>query len=347
MDGDAGSVGIIPLGDFLTAEEPVWVWDAAARRILWANQAGRAFWGASSNDMLRGRKFDTRNKAVLRMAVLANGTGEKREWVETLNLAAAAGRQGVTCHIQRLQVAGGHPGLIVKVLRVTGGPGRTSAGSKAPASSDAPPRPSGEQRAARADRTALDAIAARLKHGPSEEGGARREKTPVALNRDGPPDAASLTVRELCHELRNPLTVILGFAERIAAIAPAGRNQDKLQAYAADITESAHLAMAILGDFSVRILRPRGRPPRPRTGRHQGHGRELPPAHRAACQAGRAESFEKRGDGVAAAAGRGARPEANPAQCADERGAAPEDRRPDQGGGAPSQERRGPPDRRR
>ena len=84
MESDGGSGELIPLGDFLTAEEPVWVWDAAARRILWANQAGRAFWGAASNESLRMRKFDTRNKAVLRMAALATDPSEKREWVETL-----------------------------------------------------------------------------------------------------------------------------------------------------------------------------------------------------------------------------------------------------------------------
>src|SRR5687768_9788029 len=107
MESDGGSGGLIPLGDFLTAEEPVWVWDAAARRILWANQAGRTFWGASSNEGLRVRKFDARNKAVLRMGALANDAGDKREWVETLILAAATGRQSVTCHMQSLEVAGG------------------------------------------------------------------------------------------------------------------------------------------------------------------------------------------------------------------------------------------------
>ena len=42
----------------------------------WANKAGRAFWGAASNDGLRDRKFHARNKAVLRMAALASDAGE-------------------------------------------------------------------------------------------------------------------------------------------------------------------------------------------------------------------------------------------------------------------------------
>jgi anti-sigma regulatory factor (Ser/Thr protein kinase) len=252
MASDGGSGGPIPLGDFLTAEEPVWVWDAAARRILWANPAGRAFWGAASNETLRDRKFNARGKAVRRMAALASDPGEKREWVEALTLGVAAGRQPVTCHMQILEVAGGHPGLIVKALRDT-------ARDPAPEQPDAPPRPVREERAARADRTALGAIAARLKGNPASHGeGQRRPRAPASAppERSPRPDAAPLTIRELCHELRNPLTVILGFAERISDTAPPGRSQDKLRAYAADIMESAHLAMAILGEFSSRILRP-------------------------------------------------------------------------------------------
>ena len=260
MESDGGSGGHIPLGDFLTAEEPVWVWDAAARRILWANQAGRAFWGAASNEGLRVRKFDARSKAVLRMAALANEAGEKREWVETLTLGAATGRQSITCHMQSLEVAGGHPGLIVKALRDT-----TAREPRAPAETpEAPPRSPSDKRAARADKTALDAIAARLKQGPAEDS-RRRPKTSAHAppSREIQPNAALLTVRELCHELRNPLTVILGFAERIRDTAPPGRNQERLRAYAADIMESAHLAMAILGDFSMRILRPEEGPSAP------------------------------------------------------------------------------------
>ena len=45
--------------------------------------------------------------------------------------------------------------------------------------------------------------------------------------------------------------------------APPGRHQEKLRAYAADIMTSAHLAMAILGEFSSRILKPDEGPPDP------------------------------------------------------------------------------------
>jgi signal transduction histidine kinase len=263
MESDGGSGGLIPLGDFLTAEEPVWVWDAAARRILWANQAGRAFWGAASNEGLRVRKFDARNKAVLRMAALATDTSDKREWVETLTLGAGSGRQSVTCHMQSLEVAGGHPGLIVRAIGDTTARDQRTSEIVPP---QAPPRSPVAGRAARADRTALDAIAARLKNGPPGDSRRRRSKAPTLAppTQEVRPEAALVTIRELCHELRNPLTVILGFAERIRDTAPPGRNQERLRAYAGDIMESAHLAMAILGDFSMRILRPEESPPAPK-----------------------------------------------------------------------------------
>jgi signal transduction histidine kinase len=260
MESDGGPAGIIPLGDFLTAEEPVWVWDAAARRILWANQAGRAFWGAASNDGLRDRTFSARNKAVRRMAALALDAGDKREWVETLTLGAGDGQQIVTCHMQSLEVAGGHPGLIVKALSDSG------AREQTPGDPPAEPSPARSRSEQRSDRTALDAIAARLNSGSGPKPTKRPpQKTPPPPPpaREVRPEAAVLTVRELCHELRNPLTVILGFAERISDTAPPGRNQEKLRAYAADIMESAHLAMAILGDFSSRVLRPEEGPPAP------------------------------------------------------------------------------------
>ena len=70
-------------------------------------------------------------------------------------------------------------------------------------------------------------------------------------------------LRELCHELRNPLTVILGFSERIRD--GAVRNPEKVQSYAGNIMEGAELAMAILTEFSNRVLRPGTALPPPET----------------------------------------------------------------------------------
>ena len=266
METESGASALIPLGEFLTTEEPVWVWDASARRILWANQAGRAFWGADSLDTLRSRRFSSRSKSAARLSTLASQPGRAKEWVETLTLAAASGRRPVKCHLQGLEVAGGRPGLIIKALGQPNGRDPQSSAD----STEAPAAPAMAKRRARptkTDRAALDAIAARLgtaERGPSPPLRKRSQAAPKAPTPDGVDrEMLELGVNELCHEMRNPLQVIQGFAERIMAIAPSGRRQDQLRAYAGDIIEGANLAMAILGDFSARMLRLSDAPPQP------------------------------------------------------------------------------------
>ena len=294
MKSDDRAAASMPLGDFLTAEEPVWVWDAEGRRILWANQAGRTFWGEPSLDALRARRFSARSKAVLRMTSLARTNGKTREWTETLSLTSANGRKAVKCSMQRLEVSGGRSGLIVRALDHGGGhehpaPAPKRGGTRVPRSA------AGNDGGAETDNTALKAIAAKMKSAVrSPRGGAlpppvsrassRPEITPRAKRRqpDTPaaaaaeaasavlrasgdadvlPDALILMLRELCHELRNPLTVILGFSERIHD--GGVRHPDKVRSYAGNIMQSAELAMDILADFSNRILRPGARLPTP------------------------------------------------------------------------------------
>jgi signal transduction histidine kinase len=251
MASESEAAALLSLGDFLTTDEPVWVWDASSCRILWANPAGRAFWGAASLDALRARKFSSRSKSIRRLNDLAAVTGaSRRERLETLSLTGASGPKSVKCYVQSLEVAGGHPGLIVKALPV------------GPAGRDAPPGPpASAETAASPDRAALNAIARRLKTGARTG-----NRPPLAEEPPRPPasgqaavvisDALNLKIRELCHELRNPLTVILGFAERIRDGVPAGKRPEQICGYADNILESAQLAMAILGEFSNRLLSP-------------------------------------------------------------------------------------------
>jgi signal transduction histidine kinase len=262
METESGAAALIPLGEFLTTEEPVWVWDASARRILWANQAGRAFWGADSLDTLRAKRFSSRGKSVARLTALASQPGRAREWVETLTLAAASGRRPVKCHLQGLEVAGGRPGLIVKALGQANGRDPQPAASKG----QAPDAARRRERPTKTDRAALDAIAARL--GVSDRPPSRSAPIPAPERPATDPDSIDhemleLGVNELCHEMRNPLQVIQGFAERIIEIAPSGRRQVQLRGYAGDIIEGANLAMAVLGDFSARMLRLSDAQPQP------------------------------------------------------------------------------------
>ncbi|NJM35898.1 MAG: HAMP domain-containing histidine kinase, partial [Rhodomicrobium sp.] len=257
MASENEAAALLSLGDFLTTEEPVWVWDAAACRILWANTAGRAFWGASSLDALQARRFSARSKSIKRLNDLAAETGgQARERLETLEFAGSSGRRPVRCYVQSLEVAGGRPGLIVKALPE--GAGTRDASALSPAKDDAPTVAPAAEKTPNPDQAALDAIARRLKKGPRvrKAHAALPEAAPVLAMEAGPalPTAFDLKIRELCHELRNAMTVILGFAERIKDGIPAGKRPEQLSGYADNILESAQLAMAILGDFSNRLL---------------------------------------------------------------------------------------------
>ena len=243
---DKGGAASLAFGDILTAEEPVWVWDIGARRILWANSAGRAFWGAETLEDLRARRFDPRNKALTRMAERA---ATSREWTDTLTLPGS-GKPPVTCLMQTMDVAGGRPGLLVRALDTL--PAR--AGNRIAMS---PPAPVPENAA---DTAAMKRIGARVKSAQASR--RANAKSPSAPPPSGippspiaePPEAglSPAMLRELCHELRNPLTVILGFAERIRDSDPV-RARGKIKGYAENILEGAHFAMEILADFTGRI----------------------------------------------------------------------------------------------
>jgi len=263
METESGTLASIPLGEFLMTEEPVWVWDASAHRILWANQAGRRLWGASSLEDVQAKRFSPRNKMAARLKALASQPGAAKEWVETLRLDAAFGRTSVRCQLQGLRVAGGRPGLIVKALNPPFG--RNNAAPQ-PARAVTPSDPAisaAKNKTAASDKTALKAITTRLKQErtPQTPGQKTRRHAsdPTALE----PERVELMLREFCHEMRNPLSVIAGFAQRIKDIAPAGKRPDQLRAYADDIIESADLAMAILGDFSANLLCPESPSPAP------------------------------------------------------------------------------------
>jgi signal transduction histidine kinase len=237
----------LALGDLLVAEEPVWVWDVGARKILWANRAGQVFWGADTLESLRARRFDARNKTINHIATLAKRGGRSREWTERLTFPGRPDRSTVTCYMQSLEVAGGRLGLIVKALGAAVKPGPPVAA------------PANATEAGTAAKSALKAIAAQieqarasrqeLRDGAAVEAGAA-SSTAASLTSPSPQHAA--LIRELCHELRNPLTVIIGFAECIRDADPV-RSRSKAQGYAENILEGAHLALDILRDFSGRL----------------------------------------------------------------------------------------------
>ena len=252
VETDKAASVSLALGDLLTVDDPVWIWDLGVRRILWANRAGQAFWRAATLNALRERRFDARNMTLNRITALAAETVQSREWTERLSFTGRGDRAPVMCTMQSLQVAGGSPGLIV---RVVDGP-----------AVETPPVPETPAEAPR-DKAALKAIAARLEKAQATR---RRIAAPTAREAPVKPAPAEANtaqrsaafIRELCHELRNPLTVIIGFAELIRDSEP-NRTRSKAQVYAGNILEGAHLAMEILRDFSGRAGAPAFTPPEP------------------------------------------------------------------------------------
>jgi signal transduction histidine kinase len=247
VDTDQGGAASLAFGDILTAEDPVWVWDIETRRILWANSAGRAFWGAETLDALRARRFDPRNKALARLAERARIS---REWTDRLSFPGRSAQGAVTCTMQTMDVAGGRPGLLVRAIAAA--PPRAM-----PAAASATAEPAEDS----AQVEALRRIGARVKRAQAAKR-AGAELLQVASS-PGLPEAQAAApaaeegvppemLRELCHELRNPLTVILGFAERIRDSDPV-RARGKIKGYAENILEGAQFAMEILADFAGRI----------------------------------------------------------------------------------------------
>jgi signal transduction histidine kinase len=262
----------LALGDLLTVEDPVWVWDIRARRILWANRAGQAFWEADGLDALRARRFPARSSVLTRIAAQAGESAQSREWTETLTLPGRADKNPVTCYMQSLLVAGGQPGVIVRALDAPGKRGRPK--PKLPPSRKSVPRVAN-------GKAALKAVAARLDldQGKTEQtlqpryaappASASRNGAAARMPAEAPPSPAAVQsaahaalIRELCHELRNPLTVIIGFAERIRDIDPS-RARLMAKSYAENILEGAELALEILRDFSTRLRDGPGQPRQP------------------------------------------------------------------------------------
>ncbi len=110
-----------------------------------------------------------------------------------------------------------------------------------------------------ADSKALKSIAVQLdaarsrRRGKATKSGLSSANMPAAPPEASSSQAHAALIRELCHELRNPLTVIIGYAERIRD-GDRSRSHAKVVSYAQNILEGAQLAMDILRDFSGRLV---------------------------------------------------------------------------------------------
>ncbi len=253
MTTETSSDAFIPLGDLLTTEDPVWVWDVKARRVLWANYPARLFWGVTSLDALQAKRFSARSHFASRLSHLAAPPRNLREGTEELSVPAVSGKKTVQCYLQGLQVAGGRPGFIIKALGSETGRART------PGETHKAPKTNGAT-TPDTDHVTLQAIAKGMKKAFRKRDKAAGSISSPTQRLGAPVDAEVLAVaiRELGHELGNPLNVIRGFAGWIKEIVQPGSDHGKLCSYADNIAEAADLALDIFSNFSARFVEGQG-----------------------------------------------------------------------------------------
>jgi len=300
---------------FLATEDPAWVWDGQGRRILWANAAAAKLWGDPTPERLKRRRQGKANHAPARLTELARSGAPLPDAPETLTIPAPGGPVDAPCVFQRLQLAGGRPGLVVRVLteRTEPEPPATIALHPAAhaASSTAPRASKPRKRASRSDLGTLKAIARDIgaASGHSAPGNAMEaapqesapvtatrkaktarptRKTPSVASRKSAPAAkpprarapakktaapatpeppsgeemAALLAR-VSHEIRNPLTIILGFAEILQSDRMDRLPPGKAKEYASDIYRTAQLALGLADDLLGFAERASGEPPPP------------------------------------------------------------------------------------
>ncbi len=291
----------LPLESFLTTDDPVWVWDGQGRRIVWANAAATKLWGDATPERLRRRRTGATAGAPARLTALARSGEALGDHVETLRVPTPDGDVAVRCVFQRLQLAGGRPGLVVRAASEREHADHSAEIAIHPAAETmqaARPQPAGKPRqqpkkprkaASRSDIGALKAIARDLGDAKSrtQASGAKAAKRPVKpaskpakpappqKRAPGPrkarkriPEAAAPSSAEMTallarvsHEIRNPLTIILGFAEILQSDRADRLPPGKAKEYASDIHRTAQLALGLADDLLGFAERASGEPP--------------------------------------------------------------------------------------
>jgi PAS domain S-box-containing protein len=100
---------------------PAWLWSADARRIVWANAAGAAIFGAPSANELAQRRFDPKNPVATQIARLAAtmSSGGAPRLERLRGLGAGFGRV-LMCACSRVVLPDGTGGLLVAATEPAG-----------------------------------------------------------------------------------------------------------------------------------------------------------------------------------------------------------------------------------
>lgn len=101
------------LDDLQGAAEPVWLWDAARRRIVWSNGPGLAFFGAETLFDLIDRRFSADEPGVARVSELAQSLDDGQRASELLQFPSSVEGEALRTACYAHGLPDGRRGLLV------------------------------------------------------------------------------------------------------------------------------------------------------------------------------------------------------------------------------------------
>ncbi len=101
------------LEDLREAAEAAWLWDGERARIVWANDAGIAYFGGQSLFDLIDRPFDIREPGVGQIAKLARSLRRGAVEIGPLHFPSAGAAMPLTCRCMAHALADGRTGVLV------------------------------------------------------------------------------------------------------------------------------------------------------------------------------------------------------------------------------------------
>jgi PAS domain S-box-containing protein len=100
------------LDDLRHVPEPVWLWDAERRRIVWANDPGLKAFGCTSLYEIVDRPFDHRDPGIERLAGLVTDLSWGQHRKVLLHLPSTGRQAPYSCDVFVHALADGRPGLL-------------------------------------------------------------------------------------------------------------------------------------------------------------------------------------------------------------------------------------------